>query len=216
MTRMPEKVPDKLEHHVPTAEPKTESEEGLLRQWSRRKHEARKHADEIAPEAPAPAVEPSAPAKVLTDADMPPLESLGENSDYSFFMSPGVSEALRRQALRRLFMLPSINQRCPLDSEYHDCHGFVPLGNIITHEMREELEREAQKLKQAATRALFDDKNVSAPTTLNTVMIADQVEKRDVVSESLVETTAVTPAEPAPRSRRRSGPSRKRAKRSRS
>ena len=216
MTRVPEKVPDKPEHRVPTAEPKTESEEGLLRQWSRRKHEARKHADEIAPEAPAPAVEPSAPAKVLTDADMPPLESLGENSDYSFFMSPGVSEALRRQALRKLFMLPSVNQRCPLDSEYYDCRNLEPLGNIVTHEMREEIEREAQKLKQVATRTLFDDEKVSAPTTSNAAMNAVRVEKRDVESESSVETTALTPADSAPRSRRRSAPHRKRAKRSRS
>ena len=39
----------------------------------------------------------------LTDADMPPIETLTEDSDYTGFMSPEVSEELRKLALRKLF-----------------------------------------------------------------------------------------------------------------
>ena len=38
-----------------------------------------------------------------TDADMPPLESLSADSDFTGFLSPKVSESLRRAALRKLF-----------------------------------------------------------------------------------------------------------------
>jgi len=42
----------------------------------------------------------------LTDADMPPIESLDEDSDYAQFLSPQVGTGLRRRALRKLFRLP--------------------------------------------------------------------------------------------------------------
>src|SRR5258706_9065964 len=138
---------EEQEKIVPTAA--EVSEEAFLSRWSRRKQEARTRELEVT-EQDARVAEPAAPQKVLTDADMPPIESLNEKSDFSMFLSSGVSDGLRRQALRKLFLLPSINQRCPLDSEYHDCHGFEPLGNVITHEMREEIERAVQKVKEAA------------------------------------------------------------------
>ena len=45
--------------------------------------------------------EPAVPA--LTDADMPALETLHDDSDYSGFLSPEVSDKLREVALRKLF-----------------------------------------------------------------------------------------------------------------
>lgn len=121
--------------------------DSFLGRWSRRKWESRLERNH------APVVEANGtsvtPLKALTDADMPSIESLDEQSDFSAFLSPGVSEELRRRALRKLFTLPSVNQRCPLDSEYYDCHGGEPLGNIVTHEMREELERVARELEKS-------------------------------------------------------------------
>ncbi len=130
------------------------AEEGFVTRWSRRKQAAR--SDEKILQEPSPnvaGVVAPAPAPVLTDKDMPLIEGLTEESDFRGFLSPGVSETLRRQALRKLFHLPVFNTRCPLDSEYYDCHGYEPLGNIITHEMREALEREAEELKLAARAA---------------------------------------------------------------
>ena len=145
-------------------------EEGLLRRWSRRKAQERQET----PPAPADAettgaTESSAPENppdipVLTDADMPPIESLDKDSDYRPFLSPGVSEALRTRALRRLFHSGLFNERCPLESEYYDCHGYEPLGSVITHEMREEMERAAAALKDQARQAVFEpDKPVAGP-----------------------------------------------------
>lgn len=137
-------------------------DENFLRRWSRRKHEAEVGEGPGAPPAPAPVAEQeSPPAPVLTDADMPPIESLTPDSDFSGFMSPGVSEALRQQALRVLFRSPALNIRCPLDSEYYDCANMTPLGSIITHEMRDEMEREARKKLAALGREVLADESAA-------------------------------------------------------
>ena len=129
---------------------------GFVQRWSRRKAEAGEskaaQAEGRAREAPSPA--PVAePPKVLTDADMPPLDSLTEESDFSVFLSPGVSEGLRKLALRKLFHLPQVSERCPLDGEYYDCTNLEPLGSIITYDMREEMKRAAEKLAEARNEA---------------------------------------------------------------
>ena len=99
-----------------TKEPSGASEtESPLARWSRRKRRAVRspeERDETKDAAPPDAFEecstvprennPPPPG----DADMPPLQSLGPESDYSGFMSPGVSEELRRLALRKLFHSP--------------------------------------------------------------------------------------------------------------
>jgi len=145
-------------------------EEGLLRRWSRRKAQERREPPPAPADAEANGVtEPAAPENapdvpVLTDADMPPIESLDKDSDYTPFLSPGVSEALRTRALRRLFHSGMFNERCPLDSEFYDFRGEEPLGSVITHEMREEMERAAAALKDQARQAVFEpDKPVAGP-----------------------------------------------------
>lgn len=147
---------ERPDDRAPVPAKEREGEERFLSRWSRRKQESQTPPAPLTREE-APAESDKAPVKVLTDADMPPLESLDENSDFSLFMSVGVSDELRRRALRKLFTLPAINQRCPLDSEYVDCHGFEPLGDIITHDMREEMERAALKLKESVKEALLED-----------------------------------------------------------
>ncbi len=153
----------------PSSDETAPSDEGFVTRWSRRKQAAR--SDEKVLQEPDPSVAVSAvspaPATasvpVLTDKDMPPIEGLTGESDFTGFLSSGVSEDLRRRALYKLFHLPEFNTRCPLDSEYYDCHGYEPLGDIVTHEMREALERAAEELKLAARDALLDtDKTASA------------------------------------------------------
>ena len=87
--------------------------------------------------------------KDKTDADMPPIESLDEHSDYSGFMSPKVSEELRRTALRKLFHLSKFNIRDGLDDYDDDFSSFEPLGNIITADMRHQLETAAEEPNRA-------------------------------------------------------------------
>lgn len=80
-----------------------------------------------------------------TDADMPPIEELTEESNFSDFLSPKVSEVLRKQALRKLFHLPFMNVVDGLDDYAEDFTKFEKLGDIIPHEMKRMLEREKAK-----------------------------------------------------------------------
>lgn len=90
------------------------NDEGFVRRWSRLKQQAR---EERPPEESPP---PDPPATVARDqrasdagdkpdekpfdpATLPPIESLTKESDYALFMRPEVPEALRQQALRRLW-----------------------------------------------------------------------------------------------------------------
>lgn len=72
-------------------------EEGFLSRWSRLKREGSQ------PEEPAPIAEAKAEEEAPPPPDLPPVESLGKESDYSAFLQAGVPAALRREALRRLW-----------------------------------------------------------------------------------------------------------------
>jgi len=83
----------------------------------------------------------------LTDEDMPDLETLNENSDFSGFMSTAVSEQLRKMALKKLFHGKSYNIRDGLDEYDGDYTSFEKLDpNVITCDMKHLLEVEAEKL----------------------------------------------------------------------
>lgn len=84
----------------------------------------------------------------LSDADMPPLESLDEHSDYSGFLSSGVSEKLRKRALRKLFHLDVYNLTDGLDDYAEDYTKFAALGDILTADLRLMRQREADALKE--------------------------------------------------------------------
>jgi hypothetical protein len=151
-------------------DPKNGSTEGggFYRRWSRRKGLSRGGPDAEAASAtpPAEVVEAARPAsdplpaqgpavaaeadRVLTDADMPDLDSLGEGDDFSPFMSPGVSEALRRKALRKLFLGSAFNVTDGLDDYDDDFTTFEALGDLITSDMRHRMEREAERAREQA------------------------------------------------------------------
>lgn len=125
--------------------------EDFLERWSRRKLDSQRD-DQAAPageSGSATSVAPVAdePEKVLTDADMPPIETLGEDSDYSPFLSPGVSDDLRQQAMRKLFTQPDFNITDGLNDYDEDYTQFAGLGSVITHEMKRMLQRELEKDK---------------------------------------------------------------------
>ena len=98
-------------------------------------------ADQVAAEAEA--------KPVLTDADMPDIESLDENSDFSGFMSTGVSDELRNLALRKLFKAPVFNIRDGLDEYDEDYTYFEKLGDIVTCDMKHQIEMQEKKLREA-------------------------------------------------------------------
>jgi hypothetical protein len=127
-------------------DPVTGAAEPFLARWSRRKHEAR-DKEVSGPEAGSARerstadLPPEPPSRVLTDADMPPVESLRYDDDWSGFLSPGVSDGLRQEALRRLFSSPELNVTDGLDSYSGDYTSFEALGDTVTADMRHHLER---------------------------------------------------------------------------
>ena len=144
--------------------------DGFLGRWARRKEAARR-SEEAAPQAgetPAAGVTPwpdsdidpdpdaeIAPAdeRVLTDADMPDIDSLQPDSDVSDFFSPGVSEALRRKALRKLFHASRFNVKDGLDDYDDDYTLLQPLGNTSTWDLRRQQERLAERRERKAAEA---------------------------------------------------------------
>lgn len=142
----------------PADQPVTETfdQHAGLQRWSTRKRAAREAVETLPA---APNIEPTHPKPVLTDADMPPLASLTEKSDYSGFFSAGVSEGLRRLALRKLFHSKAFNVTDGLDDYAEDFTKFAKLGDIITQDLRHRMAVEAERLarstpdKPAATAA---------------------------------------------------------------
>lgn len=148
--------------------------ESFATRWSRRKHEtvSPNHAPEdseieTVDKHPAPdssSIEESAESKrealnKLTDEDMPDIDTLDENSDFSGFMSTSVSEALRKMALQKLFHGKSYNLRDGLDEYDGDYSHFEKLDkSVITCDMKHRLEIEAEKLM-----ASEKSKNQTAP-----------------------------------------------------
>lgn len=143
-----------------------EAADGFLSRWSRRKL-GREHedapaemlpAESVAAE-PAPVVEPEPdpepidprtgkPMAELTDEDMPEIETLNADSDLRCFMSGKVSHALRMKALTKVFHSPKYNQVC-LCAEYADDYtNFLPMGDIVPHDLKQAIAREAGKLVQ--------------------------------------------------------------------
>jgi hypothetical protein len=105
-------------------------------------------------EARAPEESPRREPPERSDVDMPPLESLDQDSDYSPFLSRGVSPELRQTALRQLFRQPKFNVETCLDDFQDDFLNFQPLGDIVTADMRHmaevEAKREATRIARAA------------------------------------------------------------------
>lgn len=136
-------------------------EEGFLQRFHRRKLAARRGErlpDEPQLEATVPVradePEPAEPEVLLTDDDMPPIESLSKDSDFSGFLSPGVSEDLRRAALRRLWLVADTPFTDDLDVYAGDYTQFESLGGLITREMKHRLDVEVRRRAEAAAEAV--------------------------------------------------------------
>lgn len=122
----------------------------FVSRWSRLKHETRQNSDDAAVDKTSMQTvvsdeEQEALVKILTDDDMPDIESMTPDSDYTDFLSPGVSEELRKLALRKLFSSEAFNIRDGLDEYDGDYTHFETLGDIVTSDMKHQLELEAKR-----------------------------------------------------------------------
>jgi hypothetical protein len=94
-----------------------ETKDSFFARWSRRKARERDVGQAAVPDGTV------APA----DAELPSLESLTPESDFSAFMRPDVDPALRRQALGKLFGDPRFNTLDGLDTYIDDYTRADPL-----------------------------------------------------------------------------------------
>jgi hypothetical protein len=136
----------------------TGEQESFLARWSERKTEARKGIELPEPEeheetgqedeaAAAPA-DRSAEPVAEAPPELPPLESLDEDSDYSAFLDSRVDTDTQREALRKLFRSPKFNVTDGLDDYDLDYTNPEPLGNIVTAEMRHRIQLELERLAE--------------------------------------------------------------------
>lgn len=105
----------------------SDDEEPFLARWSRRKKEQRVEEPPARPVAAA--AEPD--ARGVVAAQVPALETLTPQSDFSAFMGPRVADALRRAALKKLFAHPQINVADP----FEPYSGDWTVGEAIPKEM---------------------------------------------------------------------------------
>ena len=170
----------------------TNVEESFVSRWSRRKGQDKpgrsppakeevqaetKDRDEIEP--------------VKCDEDMPPVDSIDEKSDVSDFFSPGVSESLRKAALRKFFHSPAFNIVDGLDDYDDDFTTFEALGDIVTADMRHRMEVEKEREKEKAESQLVDEGQEEAVESVtedeqDEEVAADEAGEDRVVSRSEV------------------------------
>lgn len=120
----------------------------------------------------------------LTDEDMPDVETLTEDSDYSGFMSKNVTEALRKMALQKLFHGKSYNVRDGLDEYDGNYSSFETLDpSVVTCDMKHLLQVEAEKLLLAdkeETEKRTENENSKASESL-VQLEAKETEKLDAI-----------------------------------
>lgn len=150
-------------------------QETFITRWSRRKlqdeqdsnreDERLQNSELVEPVEPLEqtSVEPlDSSAPPLTDDDMPPVESLNPDSDFSMFMASGVSDALRNRALKKLFGAPLFNIRDGLDEYDEDYTSFEKLGDLVTCDMKHQIEMEARKLQREQDEAETEPEAIDA------------------------------------------------------
>lgn len=144
-------------------------DEGFASRWLRLKQQSGETLSVDATQvARQPVDEPPESVPELTDQDMPPLDSLGADSDFSPFLSPKVSEALRRLALRKLFHGDAFNVCDGLDDYAEDFTRFSGLGDLLTADMKHQLQRllDEEAMEAEAQTSPVDKQAPYDPATL--------------------------------------------------
>jgi len=111
----------------------------FLERWSRLKRHAISEKPAAAPAEAVPSpvsALPTSPARPEEDPlkDLPPLDTLGRDSDYRAFMRPGVPEELRSQALRKLWGSDPVYANLDGLLEYGEnfAEPFEAIGTVAT------------------------------------------------------------------------------------
>jgi hypothetical protein len=113
-------------------------------------------------------------------------------------MSSGVSDDLRNLALRKLFKAPVFNIRDGLDEYDEDYTYFEKLGDIVTCDMKHQIEMQEKKLREAleADAEVADEDEIEADDIEAMAGSDDEVEAQ---SNEQPETLAQAERETRPR-----------------
>ena len=204
MSERPRKVPS----DTVAAEVDTLEHEEFLTRWSRRKALSREgvelpepvdevvHDGESAPgdsvsrnkddrQDPAGQGDGQGEEAPTASPVLPPIESLGEDSDYSAFLASDVPADLQRKALRKLFQSPKFNVRDGLDDYDLDFSSPEPLGDIVTAEMRHRLRVELERLARLEDEesAIEDGDAETAPAPARVVESEEEEQEQSADSE---------------------------------
>jgi len=101
-----------------------EDKESFLRRWSRAKTEQRQSAEQEKSL-------PQRPASNERPPELPPIDGLTADSEFSAFMHPKVSDALRRAALKKLFADPHFNIPDPFEPFSGDWTAGEPIPEAM-------------------------------------------------------------------------------------
>lgn len=113
------------------------------------------------------------------EIELPPIESLDENSDYSVFMSPEVDTAVQKLAMRKLFRLPQFGVLDGLNDYDEDFTTFAGLGDIVTSDMKYHEERK----KAEALKKQEESQQETTDTPEEVETLADEQESTDDTSK---------------------------------
>ncbi len=160
-------------------------EDGVLGRWSRRKLAAR---------APGPAADPPAPAEadpqpddaalpeaeLLAKLGLPDPDTLSEGDDFAAFLKAGVPDALRRRALRRLWLsnpaLANIDGLVDYGEDFTDA-AMVPEVLATAYKVGKGLLRDLAETPDAAPET--DGINQESPAVANALDASEEVEADD-------------------------------------
>ena len=116
------------------AEDKTEQ---FLSRWSRRKHDAQSAAASPAPDLAPPLPQQEKQVEAETPLpQLPPVEELTLDSDFSGFLHPKVAQDVKHAALKKLFSDPHFNVMDGLDIYIDDYSKPDPLPADLLAQMR--------------------------------------------------------------------------------
>ena len=112
------------------------SERFSLSRWSRRKLAAATEAPAAPASASLAVPAPASGAPVSTAAlELPPVESLTFDSDFTAFLQPGVDDKVKRAALKQLFRDPRFNIMDGLDTYIDDYTKADPIPPDIVADL---------------------------------------------------------------------------------
>lgn len=148
LTQPETEVETKVETEAPVV-----AEQGFYARWSQNKLASSRNdslpqkSDELQQVSDGAEQKGSVPVDESVETTLPPIETLTEHSDLKDFMSSQVADELRLRALHKVFHTSKFNVCDGLDDYAENYRIFEPLGNIITADLRHQLER----LKQTKT-----------------------------------------------------------------